>query len=613
MPARLKTRGTEELLPSTEAQRGGTHRGTFSDLDLADLLREASVCIIKPSASEAKLSERIEALRQRLSVSRFQVAVLGQFKRGKSMLLNGLLGADILPTGVIPVTAIPTFLHFATAYRLCATFNTGRIDESDLDNLTALRDRLAGLVTEAANPHNRLGVARVDAFVPSELLARGVVLIDTPGVGSTFQHNTAAADAVLPECDAALFVVSPDPPISEVEVQFLARVRKMVARFIFVLNKVDTVEPEDRVTAATFLRRVLGEQGYLEPMAPIFSVSSRSGLRARLAGDTDAFAKSGLYELEAYLTQFVTHEKEATLHTAVARKASALVAELQLETEFHLKALRLPVADLETRMATFDEAAAGFEVERRTAADLLAGDRVRLLDELEADAERLREQARAVLHAELDKALARYAEAEQVRAALAGTIIRFFETEQAKTTERVGERLATTLHTHQSRVDELIEFVQRTAADLLEVPFQGHAVSEALETRHDPFWVTRPRPEVLDAIPSSALDQFLPKGLRKVRVRRRLTDEIEGVLLRNVENLRWATRQNIEDTFRRFRVELDERLALSLIATRGVMVAARDTRGQQSASIEPEIESARVTLSRSGEIQAALACIAHKS
>ena len=605
----LETRAADEMSCAPESERGGTDVQPITGLDLGNLLTKAVVCIARPTPSQAKLLERLEALRQRLSVSRFQLAALGQFKRGKSMLLNALLGADVLPTGVIPVTAIPTFLQFARAWRLRVTFSTDRVEESDVDGPLALRERLTEIVTEAANPHNRLGVARVDVFLPSALLERGVVLIDTPGVGSTLRHNTAAADAVLPECDAALFVLSPDPPISEVESQFLARVRKTVARLIIVLNKIDTVEAEDRVTAVGFLRRVLSEQKCLEPAAPIFCLSGRRGLRTKLAGDAHALAESGLLELEAYLTQFLTHEKEATLRAAVARKASALLGELQLEKEFHLKALSLPLEDLERRMAAFDDAGDRFEAERRAAADLLAGDRIRLLGELEADAERLRAKARALLHTELDKALARRAAADEVRAALGSTIIQFFDIELAQIREQVGKRLAAMLRTHQRRADDLIAFVQRTAADLLEVPFQACASSEALDTHHDPFWVTRPSPEVLDAIPSAALDQFLPKGMRHKRFRRRLIEEIEGVLLRNVENLRWATRQNVEDTFRRFRAELDERLALSLVATRGAMVAARDARKQQTASIEPEIESTRVALSRLGEIHEALARI----
>ncbi len=62
------------------------------------------------------------------------------------------------------------------------------------------------------------------------------------------------------------------------------------------------------------------------------------------------------------------------------------MTELQLETEFRLKALDLPPADLEQRIEAFDEAVSRFEAERRTAVDLLAGDRVRALEELEMDA-----------------------------------------------------------------------------------------------------------------------------------------------------------------------------------------------------------------------------------
>lgn len=197
---------------------GGANCRAILDLDLTDLLTEAAACVLSPSASQAKLLESLDGLRQRHAEHRFQLAVLGQFKRGKSMLLNALLGADALPTGVIPVTAIPMFLQAAPTARLRVTFIACRIEESDADGPAALRQRLTAYVTEGANPRNMLGIARVEVFLPSELLARGVVLIDTPGVGSTFHHNTAAADAVLPECDAALFVVSADPPITEVEV-----------------------------------------------------------------------------------------------------------------------------------------------------------------------------------------------------------------------------------------------------------------------------------------------------------------------------------------------------------------------------------------------------------
>jgi GTP-binding protein EngB required for normal cell division len=582
------------------------------DLVLTDLAETAAL-VLSPSASQVKLFERLDRLRWRLAADRFQVALLGQFKRGKSTLLNALLGMAALPTGVIPVTAVPTFLQGAPTFRLRVTFTDGRFEEAGVDNCLILRERLSAFVTEGGNPRNMLGVSRVEVFLPAELLSRGVVLIDTPGVGSTHYHNTAAANDVLAECDAALFVVSPDPPITEVEVQFLARVRQTVARLIVVLNKIDTLEPNELTEATAFLRGVLAEQAGLDTTTPIFCLSGRHALRARLAEDAAALQVSGLAHLEAHLTQLLVQEKQATLRAAVARKASALVGNLRMETGILLKALRMPLADLEQRMAAFDEAVSRFEAERRLAADSLAGDRVRAFEELEGDAEQLRMRAHAELVSVLDRALAHGAHAEHARAAVTSTIVRFFDAALAETIAVVGKRLAVTLQAHQRRTDQLIFVVRRTAADLLEIPFSEAESSQALELRHDPFWITRARPEVLGAIPSSLLDRLLPAATRQVRLRRRLVEEIDAVVLRNVENLRWATRQNIEATFRRFRADLDERLALSLVATRGAMAAARDRRRQQSASVEAEIERTRVTLSSLDEIQTSLARISNRT
>jgi hypothetical protein len=489
------------------AQRAGRDGGvvcrTHLDFVLTDLLTETSASVVSPSASEEKLLKALAGLRHRLAAGRFQLAVLGQFKRGKSTLLNALLGVDALPTGVVPVTAIPTFLEDAPTTRLRVTFTAGRFEESHANSPLMLRERLSAFVSEGGNPRNISGVSRVEVFLPSELLARGLVLIDTPGVGSTFRHNTAAADAVLAECDAALFVVSPDPPI--------------------------------------------------------------------------------------------------------VRKASALVGALQMETGIRLKALRLPLADLEQRIAAFDEAVSRFEAERRAAADFLAGDRLRAFAELEQDAEKLRIQGRGTLVSVLDRTLGGGGDAEQARAALAGTMMYYFDAALEQTISEVGKRLATTLHAHQDRADKLIAAVRRTAADLLEIPFHGPESSDSLEVRHDPFWVTSARTELLGAIAPRVLDRFLPQATRQVRLRRRLVEEIEAVLLRNVENLRWATRQNLEDTFRRFGADLDERLGLSLVATRGAMATVHDLRRKQSASVQAEIECALVTLSLLNAMQTALA------
>jgi ribosome biogenesis GTPase A len=170
--------------------------------NLAELLDRATTCIDAPSLSQAKILERLNALHERLATERFQLAVLGQFKRGKSTVLNALLGQSVLPIGVVPVTAIPTFLEPATMLRMRVTYESGETKEFEPKQTELLREKLTMFVTEEANPRNVLNVARVDVFLPAELLERGVVLIDTPGVGSTHRHRRSGRGASGMRCSA---------------------------------------------------------------------------------------------------------------------------------------------------------------------------------------------------------------------------------------------------------------------------------------------------------------------------------------------------------------------------------------------------------------------------
>jgi ribosome biogenesis GTPase A len=585
--------------PLAPAKHGA---GPALGCDLTELLDRTLTCIRTPSLTQTRVLERLNGLRERLATERFQFAVLGQFKRGKSTVLNALLGQSVLPIGVVPVTAIPTFLEAGTTLRICVTYFSGKVDEFESPDMDAVREKLSASVTEESNPRNALNVARVDVFLPAELLERGVVLIDTPGVGSTLRHQTTAADAVLPECDAALFVVSADPPITEIEIEYLARIRETVARLIIVLNKIDLVEVHEREKAITFLRDALVDHAGLNPFTPIFNLSARDALRAKESGDPTALAVSGFAELEEHLVQFFASEKRETLNAAVARKAAALVAQLELETEITLKSLRLPMEDLERRMATFDEAAKQFDVERRTANDLLAGDRLRALQQLETEAEGLRDQARTILQRELDEALIAGEDSEHARTRLTAKVVPFFDNALREVIHRVGTRLEEVLRVHQSRADKLITLVRQTAANFLEIPFQAPESSEAFEAKRKPFWVTAARTVELNPIPPGAFDEFLPAGMRKTKMLERLLEEIDAVVIRNVENLRWATRQNMEDTFRRFGAELDERLAMSLDATRGAMRKALEQRKAHAEQVNSEIETKQRGLSRLAEI-----------
>ena len=230
-------------------------------------------------------------LRERLQEARLQIAILGQFKRGKSTFINALLRAPLLPSAVVPVTAIPTFIAWGAVPHIRVTYRDTRPPEDfHPPDPVAVRAELNQWVTEQGNPVNRRQVRRVDLFFPADVLRDGMVLIDTPGVGSTLRHNTDAALQVLPECDAALFVVSADPPITEAEIAYLRAIRPHVVRLHFVLNKIDYLNGPEQEQATAFLRNALrGSFGSAEEPRNLSAfrarcAASRGGRQRRRAG-----------------------------------------------------------------------------------------------------------------------------------------------------------------------------------------------------------------------------------------------------------------------------------------------------------------------------------------
>lgn len=125
-------------------------------------------------------AKKLSGLKGRLVDGRFHLAVLGQFKRGKSTLLNALISEPILPVSVIPLTAVPTFIQFGAEPMIRVHYGDNRKVEEFRGASTG--DQTAFLVkyvTEEGNPKNKLGVTEVEVELPVQILSKGVVLIDT--------------------------------------------------------------------------------------------------------------------------------------------------------------------------------------------------------------------------------------------------------------------------------------------------------------------------------------------------------------------------------------------------------------------------------------------------
>jgi GTP-binding protein EngB required for normal cell division len=322
-----------------------------------------------------RASSEAHDLADRVAEGRFYVACVGQFKRGKSTLLNALVGQSILPAGIIPVTAVPTIVRFGERPGARYRSRDGTWRPTEIADL-------AQFVSEALNPGNAKGIEGVEVFVPSALLAGGMCLVDTPGLGSVFSANTEATHAFVPHVDAAIVVLGADPPISGDEAGLVETVSRHVCDLLIVINKADRVSDAEVAASADFARENLATR-LGRPIGPMYILSAAERL-ARTGPDRDwpAFVRaledlaysSGAELVSSAGLRGLQRIAEQVL-AAIAEERDALLRPLQ-ESERRLAAMDQTVAEAERAM---HELGYRFTAEQHRLSDLFLDRRKKFL------------------------------------------------------------------------------------------------------------------------------------------------------------------------------------------------------------------------------------------
>jgi GTPase SAR1 family protein len=350
---------------------------------------------LRGRATMDRIAERLA----RIETGQFRIGVVGEFSSGKSTFLNALLGDAVLPSSIRPTTSAPNRIHYGETPAIRVTFADGRQADAALDELPSY-------TTEKGNPKNQRGVVQIEIAYPLPLLARGVELIDTPGVGSLIEAHTRLTYELLPSCDALILLATARQPYTESIEKFLGALREAVAGKVFyILNKIDQIEPANRQVAIDFAATRVAQAVEGARVFPTSAYRALVGRRLR-AGKLDAaeldddpragderdptvlIASSGMPELERELGVFLMRTRgNAMLREAARdiREALGLVEQQvvakrkasQLGAQERLDAHRRLSADLAQRRAAITKT-----LER------LDGSLARALAELRGRAER---------------------------------------------------------------------------------------------------------------------------------------------------------------------------------------------------------------------------------
>lgn len=240
----------------------------------------------------------------KITEDQFVLAILGQFKRGKSSLMNALVESDILPVGVLPLTSVITKLKYGPEGKIKISRENWSFEES-ID-----KDLLLNFITEAGNPSNEKKIQDVCLELPAQILRSGVIFVDTPGVGSVIKNNTKTTYEFLPKCDAVIFMTSVECPLSKTEVEFLLDIKQHVSKFFFVVNKMDLVNEAEKKTILEFVKRTLSSI-LAEKEVEVFQVSVNK--------------KMGIFELETAIAAFLQEERQLVFMENIFQKTRNLI------------------------------------------------------------------------------------------------------------------------------------------------------------------------------------------------------------------------------------------------------------------------------------------------
>ncbi len=255
---------------------------TAPELQPSTHVKELVVCVREAAEKFhiVSLNRQIEVCEGLLTRNPLiDVAILGQFKAGKSSFINSLTGRNILPVGVIPVTTVVTRLSYGRRERATIAFLDGARAEVGLE-------ALGEYISEAQNPSNEKHVSMVDIELPSLSRYPGLRLVDTPGLGSVFTYHKEVSENWLPEVGAAILAISADRPLSENDLDLIENLSHHTPRIVILLTKADLLTPDQQTEVEQFFRKTLKKK--LDRDFTVFPYSIRSGteaLRQRISSD----------------------------------------------------------------------------------------------------------------------------------------------------------------------------------------------------------------------------------------------------------------------------------------------------------------------------------------
>ncbi|MGC8720182.1 MAG: dynamin family protein [Thermodesulforhabdaceae bacterium] len=516
----------------------------------------------------------IKEIKEKLEQEIFELVVVGQFKRGKTYLINALLGYELLPTGVVPLTSIVTVINYGETISASVIFANGDVRQISIEEV-------GNYVTEVGNPKNEKNVREVWVTFPSGYLKGGVRLVDTPGVGSIYRHNTDVAYRYLPRSDAAIFVLSVDQPAGQAEIDFLKDVKNFARKIFFVLNKIDVISSDEVTQAADFTRQVLEE--VMGGDVKLFPLSAKWALEGRKTGQVELLESSRLNIFTSALEQFLMAEKGRVLMTSAAHRMLWYLSEAALSLELERKALISPVEELRKKIDVFETKRAELSARMSYFSSVVNhGVNRTILSKLDEDLRIFKDSFLGSMKAELLKLASELKDypldelnrvlKERVTDGLYENYMSWYEREKEALTGTLNDVFEPIRREIEMEVAELMKF----SSDLFDLPaFPGHfsvnpsvKMGSVFRVKEEPAGLEIIDSVLTEKVPGWARRFARLKAFLEIKARERIVKKWLGQLERMSDlyagRIRFAIIRMVEEAVESFRREMIEGMSRTI-------------------------------------------------
>ena len=311
------------------------------------------------TGDRADLRKRLDQTLGRLKDPSIRVIVVGEFKQGKSKLINALVNAPACPVDDDIATSVPTVVRYgdpASASILVPKADNDGADEASVERQPIPLADLPAYVSEQGNPGNSKKLVAAEVCLPRKILTGGLTVIDSPGVGGMGSSHTLTTLTALPTADAMLLVSDASQEYTEPELRFLRQAMRITPSVVGVLSKTDLYPDWRRVeeTDRAHLARVA-------PDIPLFPVSSDLRLEAARLQDSELNTESGFPVLITHLRNEIVGKAQRLQRRSVSQDLLSVTENLRLSLQSELEALENPegtprmIAELELARTEADE------------------------------------------------------------------------------------------------------------------------------------------------------------------------------------------------------------------------------------------------------------------